>query len=91
MADVGSARDRCLAFGLPVVMDIGQHPNDQMISFYAYTPSGFLFEFGWGGVKVDDAFWKAEAYGRVSNWGHRPYGVMPGEGPAMPAAAVEVA
>jgi len=74
-----------------VVMDIGQHPNDQMISFYAHSPSGFLFEFGWGGVKVDDATWKAEAYDRVSNWGHRPYGAMPGEGPAMPAAAVEVA
>lgn len=91
VADVGRARDRCLAFGLPVVMDIGQHPNDHMISFYAHTPSGFLFEFGWGGVKVDDATWKAAAYNRVSNWGHRPYGAMPGEGPAMPAAAVEVA
>lgn len=91
IADVGRARDRCLIFGLPVVMDIGQHPNDQMISFYAHTPSGFLFEFGWGGVKVNDATWKAEAYDRVSNWGHRPYGVMPGEGPSMPAAAVEVA
>jgi biphenyl-2,3-diol 1,2-dioxygenase len=91
LADVGLARDRCLAFGLPVVMDIGQHPNDQMISFYAYSPSGFLFEMGWGGVKVDDATWKTASYPRVSTWGHRPYGVKPGEEPAMPASAVEVA
>lgn len=91
VADVGRARDRCLSFGLPVVMDIGQHPNDQMISFYAHTPSGFLFEFGWGGLKVDDATWRTAAYDRVSNWGHRPFGAMPGEGPVMPAAAVEVA
>ena len=52
LADVGRARDRCLSFGLPVVMDIGQHPNDQMISFYAYSPSGFLLEVGWGGVSM---------------------------------------
>lgn len=91
VADVGRARDRCLAFGLPVVMDIGQHPNDHMISFYAYTPSGFLVEVGWGGVKVDDASWKTQAYDHVSNWGHRPYGTHPGEGAAVPAAAVEVA
>jgi len=91
VADVGRARDRCLTFGLPVMMDIGQHPNDQMISFYAYTPSGFLFELGWGGVKVNDDTWKAEAYDRVSDWGHRPFGVLPGQGLAMPAPAVEVA
>lgn len=91
VADVGRARDRCLEFGLPVVMDIGQHPNDQMISFYAHSPSGFLFEFGWGGVKVGEADWKPAAYDRVSNWGHRPFGVLPGEGSLTPAAVVEEA
>ena len=89
MADVGRARDRCLSFGQPVVMDIGQHPNDRMISFYAHTPSGFLVEFGWGGVKVDDATWKVDAYDRISNWGHRPFGEMPGAGPALPQPTVE--
>ncbi len=91
VADVGRARDRCLSFGQPVVMDIGQHPNDQMISFYAHTPSGFLVEFGWGGVKVDEATWKGEAYDRISNWGHRPYGDMPGAGPAMPQPTMKAA
>jgi 2,3-dihydroxybiphenyl 1,2-dioxygenase len=91
VTDVGLARDRCLEFGSPVVMDIGQHPNDRMVSFYAYTPSGFLIEVGCGGVLVDDASWKVETYERVSLWGHRPYGVMPGPVPAMPAPVVEVA
>lgn len=91
MADVGRARDRCLEFGLPVVMDLGQHPNDRMVSFYGHSPSGFLFECGWGGVKVDDATWQPDAYDRVSNWGHRPYGAMPGTVPGIPAAVVEVA
>ena len=72
MADVGRARDRCLAIGQPVVMDIGQHPNDQMISFYGQTPSGFFVEFGCGGVKVDDASWQTTRFDRMSDWGHRP-------------------
>lgn len=91
LGDVGRARDRCLRFGLPVVMDIGQHPNDQMISFYAHTPSGFLVEVGWGGVKVDPTQWQAGAYDCVSQWGHRPYGAMPGTTPDLPAPVVEVA
>lgn len=91
MADVGRARDRCLEFGQPVVMDIGQHPNDHMISFYGLTPSGFLFEFGWGGVKVDTATWQTGAYNTISTWGHRPFGLKPGEAPAMPPAAQEIA
>jgi 2,3-dihydroxybiphenyl 1,2-dioxygenase len=70
--DVGFARDRCLAAGQPVHMDIGQHPNDKMISFYGQTPSGFFVEFGWGGVKVDPATWQATTYDRLSSWGHRP-------------------
>lgn len=91
ISDVGQARDRCLEFGLPVVMDIGQHPNDRMVSFYAYSPSGFLFEVGWGGVKVDDATWKVNAYDHVSVWGHRPFGAPPSQSSPVPAAAVEVA
>lgn len=91
VADVGRARDRCLSFGLPVVMDIGQHPNDKMISFYAHTPSGFLVEVGAGGVKVDDASWQIGNYDHISAWGHRPFGALPEEAPLIPAPVVEVA
>jgi biphenyl-2,3-diol 1,2-dioxygenase len=70
--DVGFARDRCLALGQGVLMDIGQHPNDKMISFYGQTPSGFYVEFGWGGAKVDEAAWHVVTYDKLSEWGHRP-------------------
>lgn len=72
MADVGLARDRCLNMGQSVAMDLGQHPNDKMISFYGATPSGFLVEFGCGGVIVDHDTWKVDNYECMSEWGHRP-------------------
>jgi 2,3-dihydroxybiphenyl 1,2-dioxygenase len=72
MADVGAAYDRCLEAGVPIANTLGQHPNDQMFSFYARTPSGFEVEVGWGGVKVDEATWQVKAYDRMSLWGHRP-------------------
>ena len=72
LADVGRARDRCMAMGLPVTMDIGQHPNDGMLSFYGQTPFGFLVEFGCGGVLVDDSSWQVASYSQISEWGHRP-------------------
>jgi biphenyl-2,3-diol 1,2-dioxygenase len=85
VTDVGRARDRCLNMGLPVAMDIGQHPNDGMVSFYGETPSGFLVEFGWGGVLVDEANWQQATYSQISEWGHRPAAVPP----ARRAALVE--
>jgi biphenyl-2,3-diol 1,2-dioxygenase len=75
--DVGRARDRARAAGVPLSMDLGRHPNDQMFSFYAKTPSGFDVEIGYGGVKVDDATWSVQSYDRVSLWGH--------QAPAQPA------
>jgi 2,3-dihydroxybiphenyl 1,2-dioxygenase len=74
--DVGRARDRALAAGVPLAMDLGKHPNDRMFSFYAKTPSGFDVEIGSGGVKVDDATWSVRTYDHMSLWGHRP----PGQG-----------
>lgn len=71
--EVGRARDRALKHGFEVPMDIGQHPNDEMISIYVKTPSGFLVEFGWGGRLVDDANWHVTTYPVLSEWGHRPY------------------
>lgn len=70
MRDVGLAHERCLAAGVPLMMGLGQHPNDGMFSFYAVTPSGFGLEIGWGGVVVDDADWQVRSYTRLSDWGH---------------------
>lgn len=78
ITDVGLARDRCVAAGFPIAMDIGQHPNDKMVSFYGQTPSGVLVEFGCGGRLVDDSAWTVGRFSQMSEWGHR--------GAASPAA-----
>lgn len=73
--DLGMAFDRTTDARLPVTQTIGRHPNDRMVSFYACTPSGFEFEYGWGGLLVDDATWETTTHDRISEWGHRrpPY------------------
>jgi biphenyl-2,3-diol 1,2-dioxygenase len=83
--EVGFARDRCLAMGQAVQMDIGQHPNDKMISFYGQTPSGFFVEFGCGGAKVDPQTWQVVTYDKLSEWGHRPNGEVALMAPVLPA------
>ncbi len=83
MDDVGLAFDRALRGGVRITQTLGRHPNDRMFSFYAKTPSGFQFEFGWGGRQVDDATWQTTTYDRVSDWGHHPPEMLapkPGEG-----------
>lgn len=87
MSDVGRARDRCLAMGQPVIMDLGQHPNDKMISFYGQTPSGFNVEFGCGGALVDSTNWTVGSFDRMSEWGHRPAGPQAAH-PVEPSSAV---
>jgi 2,3-dihydroxybiphenyl 1,2-dioxygenase len=71
ITDVGLARDRCVAAGYPIAMDIGQHPNDRMVSFYGQTPSGVLVEFGCGGILVDDSAWTINRFSHMSEWGHK--------------------
>jgi 2,3-dihydroxybiphenyl 1,2-dioxygenase len=69
--DVGLAFDRVKAANVPVIMGIGHHPNDQMLSFYVVTPSGFGFEYGWGGVVIDEgSSWDIRTYSQLSDWGH---------------------
>ncbi|WP_374348652.1 VOC family protein [Phenylobacterium sp.] len=69
--DVGFALDRATAAGAPIAMSLGKHTNDQMVSFYAVTPSGFQVEFGWGGLEVDDASWWVVRHTKTSTWGHK--------------------
>ena len=68
--DVGLAHDRCVAAGFPIAMSMGHHPNDQMVSFYVKTPSGFLIEYGWNGIVIDDRDWEVKTYSQLSDWGH---------------------
>ena len=72
--DVGATLDHVFANHVRVVQGLGRHPNDQMVTFYCVTPSGFECEVGWGGRTVDDSTWKPTTYNRVSDWGHQsPY------------------
>jgi len=54
-----------------VVSTLGRHSNDQMVSFYMSTPSGFEVEYGWGGRLVDDAVWQVQRHDRGTLWGHK--------------------
>lgn len=76
MDEVGLAFDRALRGGVRIMQTLGRHPNDRMFSFYAKTPSGFQFEYGWGGREVDDATWEPTTYDRISEWGHHPPQLM---------------
>lgn len=81
--DVGVAYDIVQERGLPLAMTLGRHPNDQMVSFYVRTPSGFELEYGWGAIEVGPD-WTVSTYDRVSVWGHKMVGRTP------PAALEEV-
>lgn len=77
--DVGLAYDRALGHGVRIMNTLGRHPNDRMFSFYAATPSGFQFEYGWGARLVDDATWTPVVHDRISEWGHQPPGLLRGK------------
>ena len=70
--DVGYALDRHDDTGTAISMGIGKHTNDQMVSFYSLSPSGFEVEFGFGGLLVDEATWTVTEITKPSFWGHRP-------------------
>jgi 3,4-dihydroxy-9,10-secoandrosta-1,3,5(10)-triene-9,17-dione 4,5-dioxygenase len=70
MDDVGRAYDRMHAAGIPVSATLGRHVNDEVTSFYMQSPGGFDVEFGYGGLIVNPADWKATAHEKISEWGH---------------------
>jgi 3,4-dihydroxy-9,10-secoandrosta-1,3,5(10)-triene-9,17-dione 4,5-dioxygenase len=69
--DVGYALDRVEAAGYHLSATLGKHTNDQMISFYVRSPSGFDVEVGWGGIRVDETTWTTGEITAPSFWGHR--------------------
>lgn len=69
-ADVDAAYARTLAASVPVSATLGQHSNDEVISFYMQSPAGFDLEFGWDGLIVDPDTWVPTAHTEVSKWGH---------------------
>ena len=81
--DVGQAYDLALGEEGRIGTTLGRHTNDFMTSFYSWTPSGFLMEYGWGGRSIDPDTWTASEmkYG-PSLWGH-DRGWLPPEGRAL--------
>ena len=67
--DVGSTYDICMDREI-IETTIGRHPNDQMISFYLRSPSGWNFEYGYGARMVDDSRDQVERFTVISEWGH---------------------
>jgi hypothetical protein len=57
--------------GATLATTLGRHTNDQMVSFYVITPSGFEVEYGWGGRLIDDSVWQVQRHDRGALWGHK--------------------
>jgi len=69
--DVGYTLDRVQAAGLHLSATLGKHTNDQMLSFYVRSPSGFDIEVGCEGMLVDESTWTVGEITAPSFWGHR--------------------
>lgn len=68
--DVGRALYRCIQQNIHLSFTLGRHSNDEMLSFYPMTPSGFDIEYGWGVLEVDDDLWRVLTHDHNSAWGH---------------------
>ena len=69
--EVGFALDRASQAGVRIAQSLGRHTNDQMVSFYAETPSGFEVEYGYGALEVDVGAWRVARHDKMSTWGHK--------------------
>ncbi|HZQ59675.1 MAG TPA: VOC family protein [Acidimicrobiales bacterium] len=70
--NVGRAFDRAWQAQVPIANALGKHDNDKMFSFYAVTPAGFQFEFGYGARTIEEPWTEDRRYDRISEWGHQP-------------------
>lgn len=68
--DVGRALYRCIDRGVHLSFTLGRHSNDEMLSFYPLSPSGFDVEYGWGGLEVNEETWHVLTHDTMSAWGH---------------------
>jgi hypothetical protein len=68
---VGRAYDKVVDGAAPLLVTMGRHPNDEMVSFYVANPSQFGIEYGWGARTVDDSCWEVMEYDHTSTWGHK--------------------
>jgi 2,3-dihydroxybiphenyl 1,2-dioxygenase len=68
--DVGQGYDLALNEDR-VAVTLGRHTSDYITSFYSFTPSAFMVEYGWGARLIDVDTWQAyERKEGPSMWGH---------------------
>ena len=69
--DVGQGYDLALGEEGRVATTLGRHTSDFITSFYTWTPSSFMVEYGWGARSIDVDNWVAhERKEGPSLWGH---------------------
>lgn len=69
--DVGQTLDLLDVENVRLGASMGRHTNDFMTSFYMFTPSGFMIEYGWGGRQIEIDDWAPEKMDcGPSFWGH---------------------
>ncbi len=69
--DVGQAYDLALRKPEMIGTTFGRHANDHVTSFYSWSPSAFLVEYGWGGRTINPESWTPEERkDGPSLWGH---------------------
>jgi 2,3-dihydroxybiphenyl 1,2-dioxygenase len=69
--DVGQGYDLALGEAGRVATTLGRHTSDFITSFYSWTPSAFMVEYGWGARSIDVDTWQAfERKEGPSMWGH---------------------
>lgn len=52
--------------------EIGQHSNDEVLSFYMFCPGGYELEYGVHGRHVDQSTWVTRELTNLSYWGYWP-------------------
>jgi 2,3-dihydroxybiphenyl 1,2-dioxygenase len=76
--DVGQAYDLAQCKPEMIATTFGRHFNDQVTSFYSWSPSEFMFEYGWGGRTIDVDNWTPRVVVEgPSLWGHERYWTTP--------------
>jgi 2,3-dihydroxybiphenyl 1,2-dioxygenase len=69
--DVGQGYDLAIAEEGRLATTLGRHTSDFLTSFYTWTPSDFMVEYGWGGRSIEPSTWDAhERKEGPSMWGH---------------------
>lgn len=75
--DVGRLYDMALKDPDSIAVTLGRHANDHVLSFYTFSPGGFMIETGWAGRLIDVDRWEPELIFGPSIWGHERHWLPP--------------